>query len=965
MVEDGSRPLRIGRMVILSRVGGGEAGIVYAAYDPELERKVAIKMICSEFGESAEPRSRLIREVQAVAQLSHPNVVAIHDAGVHGRYVWIATDYVTGKTLRAWLDERPREWRVVLPVFMQAARGVAAAHAAGLVHCDLKPTNIIVGDDGRVRVMDFAHTHAVLDTREGPGGRAGIGSSSYTAPEQLLGLDVDERADQYSLCALLMEALVGRSVTHESSARARAPHWLRRVVERGLATDRENRYSSMTALLAALGADPMRRRWALGSFALLTLVLAGWFGILHVQREQAWTTCIEGGTTIAKVWHDSARDQLRTGLTATGISFARVTAEQVMPWLDAFAVEWQGTWNEVCHDEVVERTLDAALAREARACLDEQREYYATLLAILTDPGDGAGALGIVQGAVTHVANLPRLDRCREESALRARPRPLDDGMRAEVHRLRIGLARASAIVVAGSFKFGSAEVEKVQREADALGWAPLRADVTFARGKLLIDIGDYPQAETMLEEAYFLAGAEGANDVQEDAAASLAHVVGYFQARYEEGIRWGKVTEMLLGRTGVPYASAQRAHLLNVLGTIYWEKGEFERAVDYFEQAIEISERVTGPDHPNTAITLYNLASLYLQIGRKEEGRALLERTYSIFERSLGPDHPDLVMAITGLASVDLAQGKYEQARRRYERALSLSESSVGKEHVVTALLLTNLGIVDFAQGKYEQAVTHHQRALEIREKVLGPAHPRVGLALANLGAAHAKRGAYDRAIALNSRSLKLLEQALGPHHADVSIPLASLGSAYLAKGNIDRAIAYHERALEIVTAAYGLDHLDVAGSLANLAEAHGARRDHVRAVNNYEAALAIREKAQGPDHVEVGSVLTPLGLALLAVGRTERALQVLERGLALHERHGTDSPHLASTRYALAVALWNDDGQRQRAHELMAQARAGFARSGSDHAHEVARIDGWLNDHTAGPEVDLTCSVGRGSCR
>src|SRR3954453_18295126 len=146
----------VGRYVVLERIGSGGMGVVYAAYDPELDRKVALKLLRPDrAGAVGEAALRLQREAQAIARLSDPHVVAVYDAGTLGEQVFVAMEFVEGRTLREWLKAEPRSWSEILKAFLAAGRGLAAAHDAGLVHRDFKPDNVLLGGDGRVKVADF------------------------------------------------------------------------------------------------------------------------------------------------------------------------------------------------------------------------------------------------------------------------------------------------------------------------------------------------------------------------------------------------------------------------------------------------------------------------------------------------------------------------------------------------------------------------------------------------------------------------------------------------------------------------------------------------------------------------------------------------------------------------------------------------------------------------------------------
>ena len=320
-VEPGAR---IGRYVIIDEIGRGGMGVVYAAYDPELDRKVAVKLLHDApsrstlpmaralgkvmnalFGDApdeVEPaapelspaQQRLLREAQAVARINDPAVVTVHDVGQWEGRIFIAMEFVQGRTLRAWAAAQTRSWREVVDVMSKAGSGLVAAHACGLVHRDFKPDNVMVGDDGRVRVMDFGlvrsdgsaeadtlaqslrpNTDALaLDLTTGG---AAIGTPAYMSPEQHLGRPLDAASDQFSFCIALWEALygvrpfVGDSIASLATAviegtRAEPPQSrgvparLKQAVVRGLAREPAARWPSMSALVAELRRDPLRRR---------------------------------------------------------------------------------------------------------------------------------------------------------------------------------------------------------------------------------------------------------------------------------------------------------------------------------------------------------------------------------------------------------------------------------------------------------------------------------------------------------------------------------------------------------------------------------------------------------------------------------------------------------------------------------------------------------------------------------
>ena len=291
-------PAAVGRYLIERELGSGGMGLVYAARDPELGRKVAIKLVRPASSGPTDPshgRARLLREAQALAQLTHPNVVAIHDVGTFGDQVFIAMEYVEGSTLTEWLSARRRGWREIVSMFAQCGSGLAAAHAKNIVHRDFKADNVWVDKDGRARVLDFGlarATTAVGEEQQSPDAVPGgdeekrsvdvpllgttvtqpgsfLGTPPYMAPEQLKGELADARTDQFSFCVALYYALydelpftgesiaslledIGRPRVKRPPGSSRVPSWLRRVLLRGLSANRAERYDSMGRLLEEL-----------------------------------------------------------------------------------------------------------------------------------------------------------------------------------------------------------------------------------------------------------------------------------------------------------------------------------------------------------------------------------------------------------------------------------------------------------------------------------------------------------------------------------------------------------------------------------------------------------------------------------------------------------------------------------------------------------------------------------------
>ncbi len=313
-----TRGLSVGRYVVLERIGEGGMGVVYAAHDPELDRKVALKVLrVDPSRDEIAVRARLQREAQALARLSHPNVISVHDVGASPHGVFLAMELVDGQTLGQWLRDE-HDWRAVLDVFLRAGQGVAAAHHAGLVHRDFKPDNVLVGRDGRVHVTDFG-----LARMAGPAElsddqshdsplrlsltRTGmlLGTPAYMAPEQMSGDAIDARADIFSFCVSLYEALyrqrpfaganleeLRRSMALNQvrmPAAGEIPEEILRALLRGLRAAPAQRYGAIDELLAVLEVaarptPPPARRAERATAVWLLVALGVIVGLVELAR---------------------------------------------------------------------------------------------------------------------------------------------------------------------------------------------------------------------------------------------------------------------------------------------------------------------------------------------------------------------------------------------------------------------------------------------------------------------------------------------------------------------------------------------------------------------------------------------------------------------------------------------------------------------------------------------------------
>ena len=863
-----NRGTLLGRYVVLDQLGAGAMGVVYAAFDPELGRKVAIKLLLPDgsTGTAAQDgRARLVREAQALAQLSHPNVVTIYDVGTHGEAVWIAMELIEGRTLRAWLAERPRAWLEVLAVMRAAGLGLAAAHAAGLVHRDVKPDNVMVAVDGRVRMMDFglARGEAAVD-QPGEFGRALlgvevtrigslIGTPAYMASEQLRGEHAGAPADVFAFCVMLWEGLHGarpfagatleqlRDNVAQGKIVApppgrRVPAWISEALLRGLAADPRRRWPGMTALLAALetGQTRARRRRLLavaaGGLSLVALAVAGSAASRRAEHAARVAACEALGDRIAEVWDDPARARLRAGLRSDDPAAPDDTAERTTPWLDAWADQWRRVRFETCSAHAVEAAWSADLRARADECLDEKLDGFTALLAVLS-AGDTR------YQAVVAAAELPSASACADAEELARRP-ALPAADLAALRELRSQLARVVALERTGKYKEGLPVAQATLTTARTLGWAPALAEAQLRLGAIEWRSGDYASGARDLEEAYFAASLASAETVAVDAATALVIVAGDRLSRPEEGLRWARLAELALVRLGSGGQTLRDADLLNNRGLLRRSTADFAGAVADLTAARSRMVTLLGADHPFASQVAANLAIVHAQLGDLAQEQAALDAALAAALRTFGPQHPSVAIQYNNLGTSRGNRGDLAGALDSYTRALAIYEHTLGPEHTDVADTVRNIAVVRFKLGEVEAAEASMRRVLEIHERILGQGDATVADTLRNLAFVQDARGKYDEAKATIERSIEIRRRVHGDEHLEMAALLGILGLVQRHRGEYDASRAAFTRALAIQEKALPADHLEIAGAHRGLAHAAALRGDVTAARAHLERA-------------------------------------------------------------------------------------------------------------------------------
>ena len=728
-------------------------GDVYAAYDPKLDRRVAVKLM-NERVASPALAARFAREAQAVARLSHSNVVAIFDAGEFGDRVYLAMEFVEGSTLAAWLAVAPRSWREIRDVFVAAGTGLMAAHDAGLVHRDFKPQNVMVGRDGSVRVMDFGLAADVADLEDGQPtiGKgdfapeltaqtvaltaAGVllGTPLYMAPEQFLARATDARTDQFSFCvalyealygerpfpsssfAALLEAVVGGRV-REPAQRAHVPSFLRKLLLRGLETEPAARYPTMRALLEVLGHDPIRRRRTLAVATAVGLVALT--AVAGIQRIATRGQRMCGGATekLAGIWepgdHSERRAAIHRAFLGTGRPFAEETWTRVSKLLDDYSRRWTGMYLDACEATHVRGDQSAEVLDLRMTCLEGPR----SAMSALTDLLSRTDAAVLVK-AVDAAQALPPLERCTDIPALRTVvPPPADAEMRRRVALLRGHLAEVTALTDTGQWPAASRKAGPLVEAVRAVGYEPLLAEALAAQSWLQVQTGESAAAERTLEAEVWAALAARRDDLAAEAAAQAMGVAGCYLAHQDEAKRWEKLAEALQQRLG-PGHDWTAAWLYQDRGNVRAREGNYQGALSDFEQAVSLKRKVLPADHPDIAISLISIATVQNELGDHKAALVTADKAVEIYRNAYGSESSQVAQALANRGESYELLGRYPEAEHDLRATVDLSAQWVGPDHPWTAIALTALGKTLTLEHHSREAMPILERALRIREK-------------------------------------------------------------------------------------------------------------------------------------------------------------------------------------------------------------------------------------------------------
>jgi eukaryotic-like serine/threonine-protein kinase len=885
------------RYLIETLLGRGGMGSVYLALDRTLDRQVALKL--HRAGSGSE---RLHREAMAMAKLAHPNVVTVFEIATVDDRLYVAMEYVRGTTLREWLATGRRSWRQIIAMLLETGSGLAAAHAAGLIHRDFKPENVLVGDDRRPRVGDFGLARVdstpsgerrslpsgddtsdddsdagrsigmtPLDTPMTETG-ALLGTPAYMAPEQLAGDSVDARCDQFAFCVVAWECLygkrpfVGRTLVELQQAieahqlprhpRSDVPARVRRVLERGLSLAPADRFSDMPSLLAALrtaSAPRTRRRlaWAIAGAALLGGAGIAAASLVGERRHEA--ACAADVAEMHDVFDPLTRVQARVAFVATGTPGAGAAFTRTEKVLLRYADALGRQASVVCRGLVEPPAVTAA----RKACLAERKQELASFVTMLRAP-DRA----IVNRATNAAWSLFDASPCNDPQTLLARAATSSRTPPEVAAQLR----ELKALDDLGRYDEGIARAEPILAAARARGDKHAELSALLALGNLYADVENVEQTLATFDQAIALAETLGRDLDAAAGHAALANHHGVVTNDYAAAHRSIGLARAKLERLGSENP-AVRGELLMIEAQVFADENRLGDAEKSMRAAAETIESAYGPEHPKLGAALGTLSQILRYQRKVDESLAAAERALATLSAAYGSDHPYVAGAemTVGQNLADL--GRHGEARERYRRADAIFARVFGDVHPYRAAIAANIGSVDLHEKDFAAAEASFRRA-------------------------HA-----------------MIVQLKGDGHMD----------ALAARGDIARAMAMGGRVAE-------------------------ALAEQERVVAGYQALGRDGEPRL------VGGLLDLVHYQLDG-GNPQLAMATAERALGLAEKRGEDANpgEIAEAKFLLSRALWAVGHDRGRARRLAAQARTATASLSPALATE---LETWLTQLDAAPK-------------
>jgi tetratricopeptide (TPR) repeat protein len=976
-------------------LGSGGMGTVYAARDRSLDRAVAIKV-----HHHAGGAGRLRREAIAMARLAHPNVVTVFEVGELERRPFVVMELVPGTTMREWLAAAPRKPREILAMLVGAGEGLAAAHAAGLVHRDFKPENVLIGSDGRPRVSDFGLARGLDSQDEQPGAPSGdiatsmtvsgavLGTPAYMAPEQIAGAAVDARADQFSFCVTAWEALYGQRpfpganlellrAAIESGARlqppagVRVPARVRAALDVGLAIDPADRFPTMGPLLDALRPRRTRARWAVAGGAVVAV--AGTIAFVATRGGHDSVTCTRAADRVAEVWNARARGAVASAFDRSGRPGAATTLLRVTDILDQRARDLAAARVEACEATHVRGEQSSQLLDLRMRCLDRRLGEMRALVDVLGD-----GGVDAVDHAIEAATRLASPATCADGDALSHEvPLPDDPVERDKIAALEHRANDLEARTAAGRYAETLPLAEAFDRDTANVAYAPLRARAASIHADLLGQLGRHVEAEPVWYAALHAASAArddrvtldvwrnvldgrvasnhiaGADVIAQSALATAERLdardrgralldetlaaLGAKQGNNDDAVAHAR--KALAWFTQHVPGSLDEADATVALAGAFYDHAEFPAALDANGKAIAMLEPVLGTDHPRIARLHQSRSLILMALSRFDDARTELANLVAPIEKAYGPTSIHRGRLAFAMGELDRKLARSAEATADYKQALAIYERAGTDVEVAQALV--GLGANASDAGHAKEARDYLTRAKAAAEHAL-PESERLlsGILVYDAAGMSDLRAAQTEL----ERALEIRARLFGPESIFVGEVENTLGANYTWLGDHAQAMTHLRHAVAIHERTGGPNAFNTAIAHNNLGIELADQDDNAGAVAEHERALAALERAFGPQHPTLTAPLSMLAYEYAAIGRAPDGVAAAERAHAIHAAR--KEPDDAQLNLGWGAALWDAGKDRARAVALVRAAVAEWKKAPDDPA-ALKRAEAWLASH------------------
>ena len=860
---------QIGEFRLIRELGRGGSGTVWEAEQVPLKRIVALKLLHPQYQFSPRELERFKREALAGGRLAHPGIVQVFAIGAEGGVPFIAQELIVGgrtvaqeiAALRGMRELPVGYYRSVAASYLEMARALAEVHAAGIIHRDIKPGNVLLTADGRPKIADFGLAKAEEDVSISMTGEV-LGTWNYMSPEQAMAkrATVDHRTDIYSLGATLYESLtlapavlgdttqqVVQKIMLEDPVnprriRSRVPRDLSVIAMKCLEKRPDRRYPTMQELAADLERylknEPIRAKPP-GA----------------VRRASKWcrrhpvvsATVAVGATCLAVI----------TGL------LLQISAEQV-------------------------RTEDALAKEKERAEeLDMVAEFQAEQLGAIDTQAMGWG----IRTAIFEKAH---------EAGVRVRQ--TEEAMEQNRESLEKAIAGADftnlALGVMDEHFFKSAR-EGIKR----FDYQPLvKARLLTALGVVQRKVGLIQPARDALEEAQALYQQYlEPNDLRLlDCQEHLGVLLGEFND--PRGIA---MLSSVLGARRQILGSDHEMTLTSIhtLGDVLQQMGRYEEAEPYYREALDGSRRVLGSDDQNTLATISNMGQLLVAMGKYEEAELYYREALDGSRRVLGSNHQNTLATISSMGLFLAGIGKYAEAEPYYRESLDGFRSVLGSDHPNTLATISNMGGLLVLMGKYSEAEPYYRESLDGMRRVLGSGHRDTLSSIYNMGSLLQYMDKHEEAEPYYRESLDGTRRLMGPDHPDTFLSILGLADYYSSMGKYEEAEQYYRESLEGLRRVRGSDHIDTLTCIDNMGVNFYYMEKYTEAETYHREALVGRQRALGALHDStIGSLHNLIMVVARDPARKTEAVGLLQSAL---KEIPEDSSHRATLQKRLDELL------------------------------------------------------------